>query len=128
MASGWEKTPDNEVKSFQSDFKALSEEKTIFMTQQPHGPMKGMVIRADDRAAFFQLRQGHRLVALDGKGDLHELKSLDDFKKLKDTGRVSPKTEQFDGSKTDSDNLMMFYHVSPFDPIEKGNYDDLPIS
>lgn len=126
IASGWEKAPDKEVKSFQDDFKALSEEKTIFMTQQPHGPMKGMVIRADDRAAFFQLRQGHRLVALDGKGDLHELKTLDDFKKLKDTGRVSPKAEQFDGSKTDSDNLMMFYHVSPFDPIEKGNYDDLP--
>jgi hypothetical protein len=126
LAAQWNDSPTEEIKGFKEEFKALSDDKTIFMTQQPSGQMKGMVIRADDRAAYFQLRQGERMVALDSAGDLHEMKSLKDFKTFKETGRVSPKTEAFDGSKTDSDNLMMFYHVSPFDPIGKGNYDDLP--
>lgn len=126
LAADWPKSTKQEVKAFKHDFKALSQDKTLFMTQQPAGPLKGMVLRADDRAAYFQLRQGHRLVALDAKGDLHELHSLADFKTFKETGRVAPEVAPFDGSKTDSDNLMMVYHVSPFDPVKKGNYDDLP--
>lgn len=127
VAANWERSTQPQVKLFKNRFKKQSDKKTIFMTQHTHGDMKGMVVRADDRAAYFQLAQGERLVALDGKGDLHELKSLQDFEKFNKTGRVSqPESKPFDGDKTDSDNLMMFYHVSPFDPIEKGNYDDLP--
>lgn len=127
LASQWKSSPPADIKSFQDSFKALSDDKSIFMTQQPGGPMKGMVLRADDRAAYFQLRQGERLVVLDKAGDLHELRSLEDFRKFQETGRVKePDTTPFDGSKANSDNLLMVYHVSPFDPLEKGNYDDLP--
>lgn len=127
VAAGWEKASNPEIKAFKEDFASLVDKKTILMTQTPDGPMKGMILKADDRAAYFQLKNGARVVALDGKGDIHELKSLKDFRTFKTTGQVSvPVSDSFDGSKTDSDNLMMFYHVSPFDPIEKGNYDDLP--
>jgi Clostripain family len=127
LAAKWGAGPNREIKNFKKQFKALTEGKSIFMTQQAEGDMKGMVVRADDRAAYFQLRHGERVVVLDKDGDLHEMKSLNDFATYKNTGHVSPPdSEPFDGSKTDSDNLMMFYHVSPFDPLTKGNYDDLP--
>ena len=127
VAANWERSTQPSVKLFKNRFKKQTDKKTIFMTQHTHGEMKGMVVRADDRAAYFQLSQGERLVALDGKGQLHELKSLEDFEKFHRAGRVGKAASKpFDGEKIDSDNLMMFYHVSPFDPIEKGNYDDLP--
>ena len=127
MVADWKDSSHQEIKNFQKDFKALADDESIFMAQQPYGEAKGMVLRADDRATFFQLRQGKRVVALDKKGDLHELTSLKDFAKFKENGRVTePNLNPFDGEKTDSDNLMMFYHVAPFDPINVGLIDDLP--
>lgn len=128
LAADWEDNPSKEIENFRKDFKAMTEDETILMTQQAHGQMKGAVLRADDRSAYFQLRQGNRMVVLDKKGDLHELNNLEDFAKFKKDGRVTePNLNPFDGEKTDSDNLMMFYHVAPFDPIEKGIIDDLPL-
>lgn len=128
LAGQWKDDPTPDIKRFKEDFKALSEDKTLLMTQHTHGDMKGMVVRADDRSAYFQLSQGERVVALDKQGALHELNSLEDFRKFKETGRAkAPAVPDFDGTKNNSDNLMMFYHVSPFDPVEKGNYDDLPL-
>lgn len=122
----WQTSPTPEMKAFQADFDALTKGGALFMGRQPEGPMKGMLVRTDARSAYLNLMGKGEVVALKPDGDLQKLTEVGHLKQLRDTGEVPVEVTRFDPA-AGSKNLVMGYLVSPFDPVEKGNYDALPL-
>lgn len=123
----YETNPTPAMVEYREAFKELVKDDAVIMAREQEGGTKGMVARADSRRALLNLVDGGDVVALTKDGHLHRLTDIGDMKELQTKGKVDgPPPAQFDNSQP-SDNLFMYYHVSPFDPIEKGNYEDAPL-
>ena len=127
-AIAYETAPTPQMVEYREAFKALLEDDAVIMAREEAGGAKGMVVRADSRRALLNLVAGSDVVVLTKDGNLHKLTQVADMADLQKNGKVSSggQVSRWDNSQP-SDNLFMYYHVSPFDPIEKGNYEDAPL-
>lgn len=117
--------PSDEQKSFKAAFEALEKDQAVVMGRSNTGEIKGMLTAACDRSAYLQLLGGDEVVVLTKDGLQHRLTKPEQLEELSKNGKL----ESTPGTPLDpnqaSDNLFMVYSVSPFDPINKGVYDDL---
>jgi len=118
--------PTPEQLEFKSAFQDLQKKEAILLTRSNAGEIKGMLTQACDRSAYLNLVGGHEVVALARDGVPQRLTQVSQMKELNTTGSLAgADAPLFDGASEPSDNLFMVYHVSPFDPVNKGIYDDL---
>ncbi|MGE0495058.1 MAG: hypothetical protein AB7S38_37970 [Vulcanimicrobiota bacterium] len=124
----WSEAPTPEMTAFKDAYEKLQKNDVVLMAREQSGTNKGMLANSDARASYLNLVGGGEVVALLADGNLLSLKQPSDVVALETTGKVpGPPPTRYDGEKNPSDNLFMVYHVTPFDPIEKGNYEDLPL-
>ncbi len=118
--------PDEDQKSFLKAFEDLKKKEAVIMARTDTGELKGMLMTASDRSAYLNLLAGQDVVVLGKDGTPQRLTQVAQMAELSANGSLKGQAApKFDGSGTPSDNLFMVYHVSPFDPINKGIYDDL---
>jgi hypothetical protein len=117
--------PNEEQKTFHQACQELVKKDAILMSRSTHGELKGMLMQASDRSAYLNLVAGQECVVLTKDGTPLRLTQVPQMAELNNTGSVAgANAPHFDGSQP-SDNLFLVYHVSPFDPVNKGIYDDL---
>lgn len=118
--------PDAEQKNFLKAFEDLKKKDAVIMARTDTGELKGMLMQASDRSAYLNLLGGQDVVVLTKDGTPQRLTQVAQMAELSANGALKGQaTSKFDGNAQGSDNLFMVYHVSPFDPINKGIYDDL---
>ncbi|MBS2039045.1 hypothetical protein JST97_28950, partial [bacterium] len=123
---GYVSKPDDDQKSFRKAFEDLKKKDAVIMARSDSGELKGMLMQASDRSAYLNLLAGQDVVVLTKDGTPQRLSSVAQMNELSSTGNLKGQASaKFDGAANPSDNLFMVYHVSPFDPINKGIYDDL---
>ena len=122
---GYVSNPNEDQKNFKSACEDLVKKEAILMSRSNTGELKGMLMQASDRSAYLNLAAGQEVVVLTRDGTPQRLTQVDQMAELNSTGSLAGQpTPEFDGNQP-SDNLFMVYHVSPFDPVKKGIYDDL---
>lgn len=122
---GYVSNPSEEQKNFKQACEELVKKEAILMSRSMNGELKGMLMQASDRSAYLNLAAGQECVVLTKDGTPLRLTEVAQMSELNSTGFLAGATApEFDGSQP-SDNLFMVYHVSPFDPVNKGIYDDL---
>ena len=118
--------PDDDQKNFLKAFEDLKKKDAVIMARSDTGELKGMLMQASDRSAYLNLLAGQDVVVLTKDGTPQRLTQVAQMVELSANGSLKGQAAaKFDGSAQPSDNLFMVYHVSPFDPINKGIYDDL---
>ena len=118
--------PDDDQKNFLKAFEDLKKKDAVIMARSDTGELKGMLMQASDRSAYLNLLAGQDVVVLTKDGLPQRLTTVAQMAELSTNGTLKGQAAQkFDGNAQGSDNLFMVYHVSPFDPINKGIYDDL---
>lgn len=119
--------PTPQMQQYQQAFGKLVEKGAVVTARCQSGEMKGTLLAADHRSAFLNLTTGAEVLILDKQGNYHSAFSLQDVCDLQSHGKIErPQLKaDWDGQQA-SDNLFMVYYASPFDPVNKGNYDDLP--
>lgn len=124
----WEKSPTRAMMDFRQAFESLEKGGSILMARGMAGMNRGMLHRADALRAYLNLAHGGEVVALGPGGDLFSLRQPVDLLELQKTGGVarSRPAAPADPARPKA-NLFMLYFVSPFDPLEKGLYEDLPL-
>ncbi|MBX3170804.1 MAG: hypothetical protein KF760_25585 [Candidatus Eremiobacteraeota bacterium] len=123
---GYVSKPDEDQKNFLKAFEDLKKKEAVIMARSDTGELKGMLMTASDRSAYLNLLAGQEVVVLTRDGTPQRLTEVAQMAELSANGSLKGQAApKFDGSGTPSDNLFMVYHVSPFDPINKGIYDDL---
>lgn len=118
--------PDKDQKAFKSAWDDLKKKDSILMARSDSGELKGMLMQASDRSAYLNLVAGQEVVVLSKDGLPQCLTKVEQMAELNAKGMLAGQAAPaFDGKTQASDNLFMVYHVSPFDPVNKGIYDDL---
>jgi hypothetical protein len=122
-------SPTVEQEKFKASFANLQKDGAVVTARALSGDEKGMLLNACDRGALLNLEAGGEVVVLTKDGRLHSANTLEDITTLELTGSIPSKltSELPLGTNPTSDNLFMTYYAAPFDPIKKGNYDDLPL-
>jgi hypothetical protein len=119
-------SPDDDQKNFKKAFDDLKKKEAVIMARSDSGELKGMLMQASDRSAYLNLLAGQDVVVLTKDGNPQRLTQVAQMNELSSNGSLKGQAAtKFDGAANPSDNLFMVYHVSPFDPINKGIYDDL---
>ncbi len=122
----FEASPTPEQIAFKTSFENLEKSGHVMLGRGMAGINAGMLSKADARIGYLTLAEGGEMVVLDPKGGLHSLKKLDQLTTLEQNGKIPHTNTPVDPAKPKT-NLFMLYFVSPFDPLEKGIYEDLPL-
>ncbi|MEW6282347.1 MAG: hypothetical protein AB1758_27315, partial [Candidatus Eremiobacterota bacterium] len=122
----FEAAPTPEMQQFKASFEALEKSGHVMLARGMAGLNAGMLSKADARIGYLTLAEGGEMVVLGPRGDLASLKKPDDLTTLLMAGKMPNQNAPTDPTKPKT-NLFMLYFVSPFDPLEKGIYEDLPL-
>ncbi len=122
----FEAAPTPEQVAFKTSFENLEKSGHVMLGRGMAGINAGMLSKADARIGYLTLAEGGDLVVLDPKGGLHGFTKLDELTSFEQTGKAANPNTPVDPAKPKT-NLFMLYFVSPFDPLEKGIYEDLPL-
>lgn len=122
----FEAAPTPEQVAFKTAFENLEKSGHVMMGRGMAGVNAGMLSKADARVGYLTLAEGGDMVVLDPKGGLHGFTKVDQLTSFEKTGKAANPHPPVDPAKPKT-NLFMLYFVSPFDPTEKGIYEDLPL-